>query len=284
VTDPAAHQPPWPGGHSFEFSQGKLQDYVDCPRRFQLRYVLMQPWPALITEPAAEAEQHMQRGADFHRLAHQYALGLEPERLAQTIHDETLARWWQTFLAHPPADLPDTLQRAEVALAAPWAGHRLVAKFDLIAVEPGQRFVVVDWKTMLKRPARGFLALRLQTRLYRFLAVQAGGGFSGGLRPLPEQVEMVYWLATFGGDTERFPYDANQHAADGDYLADLLARITAHQESIWPLTPDERHCRFCNYRSLCERGVKPGFLADLEDDLEPEEPEIDLEQIAEIAF
>ena len=36
--------------------------------------------------------------------------------------------------------------------------------------------------------------------------------------------------------------------------------------------------------SLRVRGVVPGFLEDLDEDLEPEEVEIDLEQIAEIEF
>jgi len=36
----------------FEFSQGVLQDLVDCPRRFQLQYVQAQPWPAVDVEPA----------------------------------------------------------------------------------------------------------------------------------------------------------------------------------------------------------------------------------------
>lgn len=268
----------------FQFSQAKLQDYVDCPRRFQLRYVLMQPWPALITEPAAEAEQHMQRGADFHRLAHQHALGLAPEHLAATIHDPVLAQWWQTYLAHPPAGLPEAIRRAEVVVAAPHAGHRLLAKFDLLAVEPGERLVVVDWKTVLRRPRRAALSRRLQTYVYRFLAVEAGAAFNGGQRPKPEQVEMVYWFANDGGATERFPYDAGQHAAAGEYLADLVARIAAHGDPVWPLTPDERACRFCNYRSLCERGVRAGFLEDLEDDLEVPEVEIDLEQVAEVEF
>ncbi len=269
---------------SFQFSQGSLQDYVACPRRFQLRYVLMQPWPALITEPAAEAEQHMQRGADFHRLAHQHTLGLEPQQLAVMIQDETLAGWWQTYLTRPPADLPAAIRRAEVVLAAPLAGYRLLAKVDLLAAEPGERLVVVDWKTMLKHPRRATLANRLQTRVYRYLAVEAGAAFHGGQRPHPEQVEMVYWLAAFGGATERFPYDAGQHATDGDYLATVIAEIAACREEIWPLTPDTRQCRFCNYRSLCERGVKPGFLADLDEDLELPELEIDLEQVAEIEF
>jgi hypothetical protein len=269
---------------TFQFSQSSLQDYVDCPRRFQLHHVLMQPWPALITESPAGFELHVQRGADLHRLAHQHALGIDPERLAAAIHDATLARWWQTFLAHPPADLPRAVRRPEVVLAAPLAGHRLVAKFDLLAAEPGQRLVVVDWKTVQKRPPRVRLARRLQTHVYRYLAVEAGAAFYGGLRPQPEQVEMIYWFAEQGGAAERFTYDAQQHGTAGDYLAGLIAEIAARQESIWPLTPDQRQCRGCTYRSLCERGVKAAFLEELDDDVEPSEPAIDLEQIAEVEF
>lgn len=269
---------------TFQFSQGSLQDYTDCARRFQLRHVLMQPWPALITESPGEFELHVRRGADFHRLAQQHALGLEPDRLAATIQDGTLRRWWQTYLAHPPTGLPEAIRRAEVVVAAPLEGYRLVAKFDLLAVEPGEHLVVVDWKTVLKRPRRATLAGRLQTRVYRYLAVEAGAALNGGQGPQPEQVEMVYWFAQFGGATERFPYDTDQHAADRAYLAYLIAEITAHQEPIWPLTLDERPCRFCNYRSLCERAVKAGFLKDLDEDLESAELEIDLEQIAEIEF
>jgi CRISPR/Cas system-associated exonuclease Cas4 (RecB family) len=269
---------------TFQFSQASLQDYVDCPRRFQLRYVLMQPWPALITGNPGEFEQQMRRGAELHHLAHQHALGIDAERLAETIHDETLARWWQTFLAHPPADLPQRVRHPEVRAAAPLVGYRLIAKFDLLAAEPGQRLVVVDWKTVRKPPSRTVLVQRVQTHVYRYLAVEAGAAFNGDQRPEPDQVEMVYCFAERGGSTERLAYDAEQHAAAHGYLADLLTEIAARGEGIWPLTPNERHCRFCNYRSLCERGVKPGFLDDLDDDVELAGFEIDLEQIAEVEF
>jgi CRISPR/Cas system-associated exonuclease Cas4 (RecB family) len=269
---------------TFQFSQASLQDYVDCPRRFQLRYVLMQPWPALVSEPPSEAEQQMQRGADFHRLAHQHILGLDPARLAETIHDETLARWWQTYLARPPAGLPDAVRRAEIVVTVPLAGYRLLAKFDMLAAVPGERMTIVDWKTSRKPPTRRTLARRLQTRVYRYLAVESTASYNGGQPPRPDQIEMIYWFANEGGKTERFAYDAGQHRADHDYLAALIREIVAREEEIWPLTPDVRQCRFCNYRSLCDRGVKAGFLVDLERDLEPEEIEIDLEQIAEIEF
>jgi hypothetical protein len=269
---------------TFQFSQGNLQDYVDCTRRFQLRYVLMQPWPGLITGSPAEFEQYMRRGADLHQLARQHEHGIDPARLAATIHDETLLRWWHTFLAHPPPDLPQTLRRPEVVLTAPLAGHRLVARFDLLAVEPGQRLVVVDWKAVHKPPSRSILARRLQTRVYRYLAVEAGAAFNGGEHPQPKQVEMIYWFAARHGATERFPYGAGQHAEDQGYLTGLISEIATRNELIWPLTPEERNCRFCNYRSLCERGVGPGFPEDLEDDPEPVALDFDLEQIAEVEF
>jgi CRISPR/Cas system-associated exonuclease Cas4 (RecB family) len=269
---------------TFQFSQANFQDYVDCPRRFQLRYVLMQPWPGLITGSPDRLESHLQRGADFHRLAHQHALGLAHDRLAATIHDEDLAHWWQTYQDHPPRDLPETLRWAEVVVAAPLAGYRLAAKFDLLAVEPGVRLVIVDWKTVLRRPSRSTLARRLQTTVYRYLAVEAGTSFNDGRPPQPEQVEMMYWFAEFPGVTEHFPYDSGQHDGAREYLAGLVHEIAAHQGTIWPLTSDHRFCRFCNYRTLCERDVRPAFLEELEDDLELGELEIDLEQIAEVVF
>ena len=269
---------------AFQFSQSKLQDYVDCPRRFQLRYVLMQPWPGLITESPLEFEEHLQRGADLHHLAHQYALDIDPENLAETIDDETLKSWWQTFLQHPPSGLPQATRSPEVILAAPLAGYRLMAKIDLLAAEPGQRLVVVDWKTVRQPPSPAALEQRLQNRVYRYLAVEAGADFNDGQRPQPEQVEMIYWFAQQDGAIRQFPYDTRQHVANRKYLADLIDDITTQQDPIWPLTSNERHCRFCNYRSLCDRGVTAGFPKDLDDDLELPAVEIDLEQIIEVEF
>jgi len=288
----------------FQFSQGSLQDYADCPRRFQLRYIQRLAWPALEAEPALENERHLQQGAAFHRLVHQHLLGLSPEHLSSTITDQDLSRWWHNYLESAPADLAQ-LCYPEVVLFAPVSGHRLVAKYDLIAVNPGQRAdfgelsraVIVDWKTSRKRPQRKWLAERLQTRVYPYLLVRAGSHLLeigdwrleiGDWRSFqPEQVEMVYWFANFPDDPERFTYDAGQYDADGDYLTSLVEEIKSLGDEDFPLTTQERRCRYCPYRSLCQRGIRAGALDEAED--EPEwgddfEVAFDFEQIAEIEY
>lgn len=294
----------------FQFSQGSLQDYVDCPRRFQLRYIQRLAWPAVEAEPALENERHLQRGAAFHRLVHQHVLGLSPERLSSTITGEDLSRWWHNYLESAPADLPAS-RYPEVVLSAPVSGHRLVAKYDLITVDPvlggaegpDQRVVILEWKTSRKRPQRKWLAERLQTRVYPYLLIRAGSHLNKGRLFRPEQVEMVYWFANFPEDPERFPYDAAQYDADGKYLASLieeikelaLSPVLSPVEGLskglgdddFSLTAQERRCRYCPYRSLCQRGVKAGPFDEAED--EPEwgdefEIALDFEQVAEIEY
>jgi predicted RecB family nuclease len=290
----------------FHFSQGSLQDYVDCPRRFQLRYIQRLAWPAVEAEPPLENERHLQQGAAFHRLVHQHMLGLSLERLSSTITDEDpsslgrrtkgLSRWWHNYLESAPADLAKS-RYPEIVLSAPLSGHRLIAKYDLIAVDPGQRAVILDWKTSRKRPPRKWLAERLQTRVYPYLLVRAGSHLmedgewrmeSGRGRSFqPEQVEMVYWFANFPRDPECFPYDADQYEADGDYLASLVEEIKNLGDKDFSLTTRERHCRYCPYRSLCQRGIRAGALDEMDD--EPErgdnfEVPLDFEQIAEIEY
>ena len=76
----------------FVFSQSALQDYVDCPRRFELRYLLDVRWPALETEPALQHEIGMMKGQEFHHLLHQHALGVPAEALADRGDHARVAR------------------------------------------------------------------------------------------------------------------------------------------------------------------------------------------------
>jgi len=276
--------------NDFQFSQGSLQDYVDCPRRFQLRYVERVAWPAIEAEPALENERYLQQGAAFHRLVHQHALGMTPERLSSAVTDEDLRRWWRNYLENGPADLPPS-RYPEVVLSGPVRGHQLVAKYDLIGVDARRRAVIVDWKTSRRRSRRKWLAERLQTRVYPYLLVRAGSHLNGGQPLEPEQVEMVYWFANFPGDPEHFSYNTAQFEADGVYLASLIEEIKREIERLegetLPLTTQERRCRYCAYRSLCRRGVRAGLLDETEAEWGPDDDfdiSLDFEQIAEIDY
>lgn len=273
-------------------TQSSLQDYTDCKRRFQLRYLDRLAWPALESEPALIHERYMHLGAQFHQLVQQHQLGLPVERLTRLVTDLDLTRWWENYLAHAPANLP-AKRLTETVLTASLTGSRILAKYDLLAVAPG-RAVIVDWKTSqpgAKRPRRDTLLNRLQTRVYRYLLVAAGAHLNGGTPFQPEQVEMIYWFAEHPDQPYHFPYTSAQYRADHEYLSTLIAEIAGeyNRQTLgplsFPLTPDEKRCAYCPYRSLCDRGTRAGDLDDWDTDLdEPTALDFTLEQIAEIEF
>jgi hypothetical protein len=270
----------------FQFSQGSLQDYVDCPRRFQLSYVQRVAWPALEAMPVLEHERYLQQGATFHRLVHQHLMGLPAGRLSRMVNDDDLRRWWRNYLEARPTDLPSA-RYPEVLLSAPAGDYRLVAKYDLVAVDAGERAVIVDWKTSRRRPKREWLAERLQTKVYPYLLVRAGAHLNGDQPLQPEQVEMIYWFAGTPADPERFIYDAAHYQAHEERLTKLMEEIASLDDDGWYLTSEERHCRFCRYRSLCQRGIAAGRFDEADEDLGPGDDldfDLDFEQVAEIEY
>jgi CRISPR/Cas system-associated exonuclease Cas4 (RecB family) len=280
---------------NFRFSQGSLQDYVDCARRFQLRYVRRLRWPAIEVAPPLESERHLQQGAAFHRLIHRHLIGLPVKQLSEGLADPELRRWWRNYLESGPADLPAD-HHPEVGLSAPLGSFRLVAQYDLVAVDLGERAVIVDWKTNRKRPSRANLSERLQTCVYPYLLVRAGALLNGGEEIRPHHVSMVYWFASFPTRPERFGYDDDQYRADHDRLTRLVVEIEQMfkddaDEGLLPRTTDERRCRYCRYRSLCRRGVEAGSfdelasqpLVEAADELELDF-EFEFEQIAETGY
>ncbi len=276
----------------FQFSQSSLQDFVDCPRRFQLRYLWRLAWPALETQPAMEYERFLRQGEAFHRMVQQYLLGLPSERLERMIQDQDLRQWWEGFIRFISSeDWAPVFQAAkkypEISLSAPLDGFRLVAKYDCVLIHSEGEAWIIDWKTTHRaRPGRRWLAERLQTRLYPYLLVRAGAYLNQGQPLLPEKVHMLYWFAEGAQPLERFPYNSQKFSEDQAYLKGLIAAIGALGKQDFPLTEDQRRCAFCVYRSLCERGLGAARLDEAENPEASEDWEIalDFEQIAEIEF
>jgi len=276
---------------NFQFSQGSLQDYVDCPRRFQLKYIEQLAWPALEAEPALESENNLQQGAAFHRLVQQYLLGVSVEKLSPlTEVDPKLAFWWQNFLSSFEnldglVKLPGSNRHPEISLTAPIGENRLVGKYDLL-VRSDDQFIIYDWKTSRKQPKREWVQANLQTRVYPYLLVKAGSYLNNSNPIQPSQIKMVYWYANFPTSPLSIHFNDLQYYEDQKYISSLLDEIRLLDGSPSEMTNDIKRCRFCIYRSLCNRGTKAGPLEEIDntEDQDLGDFDLDFEQITEIEY
>ena len=273
---------------NFQFSQASLQDYVDCPRRFYLKYLLRLAWPAVESEPALENERLMRQGAWFHRLVQQSMLGISSERLERMLHEPGLAVWWKNFQDSLGwLQLDQGQVYPEASLAANLAGYSLFARYDLVWVAADGRVRIIDWKTSRLRPKRAWLAERLQTRVYPYLLLRAGAHFAAGQTIRPEQVELVYWFSQYPQQPEIFTYSQEQFEADQAFLTGLIEEIESLPAEGFQLTQDLQKSKLCVYRSLCERGVEAGRLdeaAEISEMGEGAGPDFQFEQIQEVEF
>lgn len=266
-------------------SQSALQDYMDCPRRFELRHLQHLQWPALQSEPVLEQEHRMEMGQQFHQMVQQHQMGLDPSQVSSIQYGADVDLWWNNYLH---SDILAKLPRqryVEYPLIAPFAGSRMMAKYDLLAVDPGKRLVILDWKTSHKRPSLDRLKSRMQSRLYPYLLTLAGAQINHQQNPLPEQVEMIYWFTEYPGQPAIFQYSLQQYKADLDLFLLMVKEIEGLQPDEFPLTPDVKNCQFCVYRSLCNRGTRAGNADEIEEDDSGDTDsllDINLNQIGEI--
>lgn len=268
----------------FHFSQNNLQDFLACPRRFQLKHINHLVWPAVQSEPVIEQEKALARGKQFHQMVHQSFIGISKSILSDQITDPELEQWWLSFCNHPPRDLPSN-NLPEYTLSLPFAGYRLIAKFDLLAYQSGS-FFIVDWKTNQKKPSRSYLEQRAQTRLYRYVCSKAAAHLNNGQPIAPETIHMLYWFAADPDHPEYFHYSTQEQHADSQWLANLIQQIVTLSNTglPFPLVDEDKSCAYCVYRSLCGRGVTPGQWDEQADPEAEIEIPFDPDQVMEIAF
>ena len=129
------------------------------------------------------------------------------------------------------------------------------------------------------------MSARLQTKVYPYVLAKGGTQLTGAAID-PEKIEMRYWYVNRPELPEVFAYSKKQIQADEKTIQDLITEICSLGEiDDFPLTENPRHCRFCVYRSLCDRGEAAGEL--VEDDFEAatiEDFDLDFDTIEEIEF
>jgi hypothetical protein len=236
----------------FQFSQSSLTDFEVCRRRFRLRWIERLEWPAPATTPGAQPSL----GQRFHRLMEQHFLGLDiGPLLAGAPADAPPRSWWDAFCRYPPPGLPARAAYPELSLLAPVEGHWLLAELDLLAIDPGERAVIIDWKTGSRPPALEVHAQSWQSCIYPYLLVEAGAPYNGGQPLAPALVEMVYWFAEYPASPLRLTYGDEQHAANARRLRETIALIASLPASAFNMCEDARPCLYCAYQTYCQRGA-----------------------------
>jgi hypothetical protein len=271
---------------SFLFSQHSLGDFVDCPRRFYLRYIARQDWPLVeapqngMTDPLAYRD-YLRKGAVLHQWIERYWLGLDTPDGAVDREDDEMRAWWTRFLATDFSALPPN-RTPELALVAPLGDYRLYARFDLFANGgPDDTLIIVDWKTLRGEGAatKRFLTQRLQTRAYLYVLATAGAPYNNGHAPQPDRCSMIYWLANFPQTPwVAIDYSPREYEQDRRKLTALVEEIARRTTpDAFELTADERHCVACTYRTLCKRdGAAPVDVGGSDD--EPRLADLSTEQ------
>lgn len=268
-------------------SQSSLQDFHDCPRRFQLKVIDKIPWPAPYLEPLSQLEKATNLGNSFHRLCQQYFSGIDSISILKNISDPDLKLLFDNFI--PFADqLQSEELFSEIILGTPFSGHQLVAKFDLVLKTDDGNYEIYDWKTAAKKPSRTHLSQRYQTFLYPYIMAKAGKGLFKSGQLSPEMISMTYFYPLSSDPEEIFPYSNSMYSEHTDKLTRVISEIDGMVDSgkPFPLTENIDQCQRCVYRSLCERGTQAGNL-DLYTEIDQEDlsaEHFDLDNIIEIEF
>ena len=272
---------------TFRFSQGSLQDFADCPRRFLLRHIEGRGYPAPEAEPIRVNELRRERGIRFHEMVCQDHSGVPRAEIDEACaSDEALQEWWEIYKSVDPASGKGECY-PEISVQGRVEGYPVVATYDLVAREEDGSLHIFDWKTSRRRPSREQLAQRLQTKVYPYLLVQAGVFLNGGAAPEPERIQMTYWFSCHPHDPETFEYSSYQYGVDGEALASQVKAVSALTERDgFERTQDISHCTYCTYRSYCDRGVQAGAVDGSDGHLlgDMDSLEESLDDVEEIAF
>ena len=242
-------------------NQKNIQDFLDCPRKFQLLSLDNLSWPAALSDNLEKNERATYLGNQFHMICYQYFSGISPALLADTIIDPDLKIMWDNFLPFGSRLLEHSVY-PEQLISFPFIDYRLVAKIDLIVKVSSDKYIILDWKTGVKKPSREILKNRVQSYLYPFVFCQSGAEMVNVNSIKPDQIEMHYFYPYCSEPHEIFPYSERTHNEITSRLEKITSNLSNifHENDEFPLTDDLHHCLYCVFRSFCDRGVTPGNI------------------------
>ncbi|MBD3882940.1 PD-(D/E)XK nuclease family protein [Phormidium tenue FACHB-886] len=237
-------------------SQGLLNLFAACPRKFQHLYIDQLNLPI-----AAEQQARLNWGNRFHLLMQQRELGLLEATQANDPEEELLYQAIEAIAQAAPALFqgdPTVFRQSEHRRTLKLNGYLLTAIYDLLILNE-QQAQILDWKTYARPQTSHQLAQHWQTCLYLFLLAETSTYF-------PEQISMTYWFvqAKSGHAPQpqslTFTYTQERHQQIAQDLDGLLCRLTnyldryqTYAESFPQVALSSPTCDTCSFAPRCQR-------------------------------
>lgn len=235
---------------TFTFSQSSLQSYMDCPLRFRLRYIDGLQWPAPRLQSDLKFEKERKAGIAIHRLIHQYFMGLNSDKLFRTaeLYSEELTEWLKAVVSAFSLEEDECRYLSEYRLTRSLADHNVTAIYDLIIIKDNQ-YTIIDWKSSARLPNRTQIMKSAQKRLFPLL--MASWINTQGIPP--ESLKIIFWELNFPELSFSFPYNLNSFNEDLAWFTALSTEIQLTPYEGFCETSQPSHCRYCQYRSYCQK-------------------------------
>lgn len=244
--------------NSPSLSASSLKDFVICQRRFQLRYLVDLPWPVVRSEPLRTHELHIRRGQQFHRMMERFYSGVDPSAIGKAIDDQLVKQWWNTFLEHEILRIKSTDRiLTECKVQCRLDAFTVTAILDVLVIDPSaNRITIIDWKTTHHEPKVIDYASAIQTRVYLYIIAEIAQQLLPGFDNL-KQLEMIYWFPVYPERKITLTYSLDLHTQNRALLTakahTIQQQISISTDTDWRKTPELKHCRYCDYRTLCKR-------------------------------
>lgn len=238
-------------------SQGQLNTFSQCPRKFQYLYL-----DSLTVPPDPQQQLSLAWGSQFHLLMQQRELALPVETLQAETADLQAAM--AALVAAAPEVLAETTEppfrQSEHRRTLAFDGYLLTVIYDLLLLSATQG-QILDWKTHLvpRNPDR--LAQDWQTRLYLYVLAETTD-------LSPAALSMTYWFVRCQDPQTQalapqrvvIPYSAPQHDRTRADLTQLLSQLSqtlaaarTHDQPFPQVDLSQGLCHRCPFALRCDR-------------------------------
>lgn len=235
-------------------SATSLQDFLDCRRRFQLKYIDQISWPQPLNAVNIKQLEAMTRGREFHQLMQQHFLGIPDEKLLKSIDDNTLKTWFINTINSEICKIDQAENLTEYRLSTYISDTLVTGIIDLVIIQPESSLKIIDWKTGLAKPNPQFYVSRIQTRLYPLLIAQSPL-FHAHLtyKRSFDKIEFIYWFTHFPQLPIINQYSPEKFDLDKVLLAELVNTIQNTHVDEMKMTTNLNTCRTCHFQVFCGR-------------------------------